>query len=150
MKAIVQRVAHARVRVNGQTIGEIGQGMLVLLGVTHADGQKERDWMSRKLLNLRIFADQDEKMNRSVLDIDGEILLVSQFTLHADTKKGNRPSFIAAAPPQQAEQMYEEMIEKLAQGLGKPLQTGRFGANMQVELTNDGPVTIPIDTEDYF
>lgn len=150
MIAIIQRVKHARVHVNGTTTGAIQQGFLVLLGITHEDGEKELDWLSRKILKLRIFADEAGKMNRSIQDIDGEILLVSQFTLHANTKKGNRPSFVAAARPEHAEPLYEKMIERLNAGLNKAVQTGVFGAEMQVELCNDGPVTIPIDTEDYF
>lgn len=150
MIAIIQRVTQASVSVNGSTTGAIQRGMLVLLGITHEDGEKELDWLGRKILNLRIFPDEAGKMNRSVQAIDGEILLVSQFTLHANTRKGNRPSFVAAARPEHAEPLYEKMIARLDTELAKPVQTGVFGAAMQVELCNDGPVTIPIDTEDYF
>ncbi len=150
MKAVIQRVSEASVTVKGEVTGEIGQGLLVLLGVGHEDGQEELDWLTRKIVNLRIFGDASGKMNLSLKAIEGDLLLVSQFTLHADTKKGNRPSFIAAAKPDIAEALYEKMITSLSEALGKPIQTGVFGADMKVRLLNDGPVTIVVDTKDYF
>ncbi|MEL7148993.1 MAG: D-aminoacyl-tRNA deacylase, partial [Bacteroidota bacterium] len=123
-------------------------GLLILLGITNDDGQEDINWLTRKVLNLRIFNDQQEVMNRSVLDTKGELLVVSQFTLHASTKKGNRPSYIAAARPETAIPLYETFVAELAKGAGKPVQTGEFGADMKVSLLNDGPVTIIIDTKD--
>lgn len=149
MIAVVQRVSQAAVTVGTQTIGSIDDGLLVLLGITHNDSQKQIDWLCKKIVNLRIFSDEEDKMNRSVKDINGDILLVSQFTLHANTKKGNRPSFQDAAPPNIAIPLYEKCIQTLEQELEKPIQTGEFGAMMQVSLINDGPVTIIIDTEKY-
>ena len=148
MIAVVQRVLQASVRVDGVVCGQIGAGLLVLLGVAHADEEADVAWLSRKLVQLRIFADASGQMNRSVQAVGGEILLVSQFTLHASVKKGNRPSFVAAAPPRVAIPLYESMVTQLAAALGRPVQTGRFGADMQVALVNDGPVTLIIDTSE--
>jgi D-aminoacyl-tRNA deacylase len=147
MKAVIQRVSHASVKVDGSTTGEIGQGLLVLLGVEDADTDEDIAWLSNKIVNLRVFNDESEVMNKSLLDVSGGLLLVSQFTLHASTKKGNRPSYIKASKPEFAIPMYEKMITKLQGDLGQPIQTGIFGADMKVELLNDGPVTIIIDTK---
>ena len=140
MRALVQRVARAAVTVEGECVADIGPGLLVLLGVRNGDGEAEADKLVRKLLALRIFEDDEGRMNRSVTDAGGEILCVSQFTLYGDARKGNRPSFVAAAPPEEAEPLYERVRE----GLGA--QGGRFGARMHVELVNDGPVTLIIET----
>ncbi len=147
MIAVIQRVTKASVTIDQQLKGQIGNGLLVLLGITHTDAPEDIEWLARKIIQMRIFADEDGKMNRSVSDVDGNILLISQFTLHASTKKGNRPSFIEAARPEQAIPIYEQMIHALTQELGKPIETGTFGADMKVELLNDGPVTIVIDTK---
>lgn len=148
MIAVLQRVSHASVSIAGRVSGEIGPGLLVLLGVGQDDGPEDVEWLAPKIANMRIFSDQDGKMNRSVIDIGGQTLLVSQFTLHASTKKGNRPSFISAAKPDLAVPLYEAMTRKLSELIGQPTQTGEFGADMQVSLLNDGPVTILIDTKD--
>ena len=140
MRAVVQRVARARVTVDGDTAGEIGPGLLVLLGVKRGDTPEQADRLARKLLALRIFEDDDGKMNRSVADAGGEVLCVSQFTLYGDARKGNRPSFVGAAPPVEAEPLYERVRSAL-----NGAQGGRFGAHMQVELVNDGPVTLVLD-----
>lgn len=147
MKAVIQRVTSASVTINGNVKSKITSGLLVLLGVEDADTQEDIEWLSAKIVNLRIFADENEVMNLSVKDIQGDVLLVSQFTLHASTKKGNRPSYIKAAKPEIAIPMYANMIIQLQADLGKPIQTGEFGADMKVELVNDGPVTIIIDTK---
>ena len=147
MIAVIQRVKQASVKIGDKVNGEIGPGLLVLLGVGHEDNQEDVNWLSAKITNMRIFGDEMGKMNLSVLDAKGEILLISQFTLHASTKKGNRPSFIEAAPPNIAIPLYEAMKNILAQILPSPLQTGEFGADMQVSLVNDGPVTIIIDSK---
>lgn len=149
MIALIQRVTRASVVVEGQLIGEIKNGLLVFLGISAADTSKTIDWLSKKIVGLRIFSDQDDKMNFSVKDVEGDILLVSQFTLYANVKKGNRPSFTDSAPPSLAIPLYEEMIKALEEKLEKPIQTGEFGADMKVELLNDGPVTICIDTQQY-
>jgi D-tyrosyl-tRNA(Tyr) deacylase len=146
MRAILQRVSHASVTVDDETTGEITAGLLVLLGIEDADDENDILKLSSKICNLRIFNDGDGVMNRSVKDIDGEILLVSQFTLFADTRKGNRPSYIRASKPPVAVPMYEKMIVVMSRDLGKPVKTGVFGADMKVSLLNDGPVTIFIDT----
>lgn len=148
MKTVIQRVSEAAVRINGKVKGEIQQGLLILLGVGHDDGLEDIEWLAKKIVNLRIFGDEEGKMNHSIQDINGDILLISQFTLHSSTKKGNRPSYIHAARPETAIPLYEKMIQVLAQNLGKPIQTGEFGADMKVSLLNDGPVTIIIDTKD--
>lgn len=147
MRVVIQRVKHAQVEVAEQVIGKIGVGLMILIGFEAEETEEEFEWLSQKIVNLRIFPDENAVMNRSILDCDGEILLVSQFTLHAATKKGNRPSYIRAAKPDLAVPYYEKMISMLSQKLGKPIQTGEFGADMQVSLLNDGPVTIIIDTK---
>lgn len=147
MRAVIQRVSSASVTVDGAKIANIGQGLLVLLGIEDADGKEDIEWLSKKMVNLRIFNDDDEVMNRSVLDVGGEVIVVSQFTLHALTKKGNRPSYIKASKPDVAIPIYEAFVKKLEQDLGKEVGTGVFGADMKVELLNDGPVTILIDTK---
>lgn len=147
MRIIIQRVSQASVTINGKTNGEIGTGMLVLLGIEVGDNQTDADWLAAKLVNLRIFDDENGVMNRSVQDLNGEILVVSQFTLHASTIKGNRPSYIKAARPEQAIPLYEYFCKLLEENTGKKIQTGIFGADMQVSLINDGPVTIIIDSK---
>jgi len=147
MRAVIQRVAKASVTVKEKIMGEIKKGLVVLLGIEDADNDEDIEWLSSKIVNLRIFDDANGVMNISVKDIDGDVLLVSQFTLHASTKKGNRPSYIRASKPDFAIPMYEKMITRLEQDLGKKIQTGIFGAMMKVELINDGPVTIIIDTK---
>jgi len=147
MRAVIQRVTKASVTVKEKIMGEIKKGLVVLLGIEDADNDEDIEWLSSKIVNLRIFDDANGVMNISVKDIDGDILLVSQFTLHASTKKGNRPSYIRASKPDFAIPMYEKMITRLEQDLGKKIQTGIFGAMMKVELINDGPVTIIIDTK---
>lgn len=147
MRAVLQRVKRASVTVEGNITGAIGEGLLVLLGIEEADTLEDMIWLAGKLVNLRIFDDEQGVMNRSLLETGGGLLLVSQFTLFAATKKGNRPSYSRAAPPVIAIPIYEKMIELLSAELGKPIQTGVFGADMKVELLNDGPVTIVIDTK---
>jgi D-tyrosyl-tRNA(Tyr) deacylase len=147
MRAIVQRVSKASVSIEGTEKSAIGQGLLILLGIEDADTQEDIEWLSSKLTQLRIFNDEQGVMNVSVKDISGEILLVSQFTLHASTKKGNRPSYLKASKPDIAIPLYEKMIAQLEKDLGKTIGTGEFGADMQVELVNDGPVTIFIDSK---
>jgi D-tyrosyl-tRNA(Tyr) deacylase len=147
MRAVIQRVSRAAVVIGERIKSSIGPGLLVLLGIGEADGMEDIEWLSGKIGSLRIFNDADGVMNVSLKDIGGELLLVSQFTLHAATKKGNRPSYIRAARPETARPLYEQMIAQLGVALGMPVQTGEFGADMQVELVNDGPVTIWIDTK---
>lgn len=147
MRAVLQRTAFASVKVDGNITGSIQKGLLVLMGVEDADSVEDIEWLSSKIANLRIFDDENGVMNLSVKDVDGDILLVSQFTLHAATKKGNRPSYIKASKPDVAIPMYEKMITQLEKDLGKKIMTGVFGADMKVELLNDGPVTIVIDTK---
>lgn len=147
MKAVIQRVSKASVTINSKIHSQIGDGLLVLLGIEDADTAEDIEWLSNKIVNLRIFNDDDGVMNRSLKDMNGDILLVSQFTLHASTKKGNRPSYIKASKPEIAIPMYEKMIKQLSVDLGKTVQTGEFGADMKVELLNDGPVTIVMDTK---
>lgn len=144
MKLVVQRVSNAKVEVEGRVIGEIGQGFLVLLGVTHEDTVQNADFLVQKLVNLRVFTDENYKMNLSIKDIKGELLIVSQFTLYANCQKGNRPSFVEAARPEQAEELYNYFVEK-CQAEGINVQTGEFGAHMQVSLLNNGPVTIILE-----
>ncbi len=147
MRAVLQRVTNASVTVEDEIIGEIGQGFLILLGVTHEDTQEEAELLARKISGLRVFTDKQDKMNLSLLDIGGEALVVSQFTLYADCKKGRRPSFINAAKPEEADRLYQKFVELLIQyGIHK-VETGRFGADMKVSLLNDGPVTIVLDTD---
>jgi len=147
MRVVIQRVSKASVTVDGNIAGQIGAGLLVLLGIEDGDTDEEVQWLSNKMVNLRIFNDDAGVMNRSVLEIGGDILLVSQFTLHASTKKGNRPSYIRAGKPEFAVPMYQKMIVQLEKDSGKKVETGIFGADMKVELLNDGPVTIIIDTK---
>jgi D-aminoacyl-tRNA deacylase len=147
MRSIIQRVTQAAVVVDGKTVGEIGAGVLVLLGIEAADTREDIEWLAGKIARLRIFPDMAGAMNQSVTDIDGQALVVSQFTLFASTKKGNRPSFIQAAPPEFAERMYIDFCQELEGLLGKPVQRGVFGAHMSVQLVNDGPVTIWIDSK---
>ncbi len=147
MRAVIQRVSEAMVKVNGEITGSIQKGLLVLVGIEDADTIEDIQWLSGKIVNMRIFDDANGVMNVSVKDVDGGILLVSQFTLHASTKKGNRPSYIRASKPPYAIPMYEQMIEQLSTDLGKRVHTGIFGADMKVSLLNDGPVTIVIDTK---
>jgi D-aminoacyl-tRNA deacylase len=147
MRAVIQRVTKSGVTVDGKRVGQIGNGLLVLLGIEDADGPADIEWLSNKIVNLRVFNDEQGIMNRSVLETGGNILLISQFTLHASTKKGNRPSYIKASKPDRAIPLYEKMIEQLSKDLGKPIEKGIFGADMKVELLNDGPVTIIIDTK---
>lgn len=147
MIAVIQRVSESSVKIDGKIKAEIGLGLMVLLGIEEADGPEDIEWLSKKIVNLRIFPDENEVMNRSLLDVKGEILLISQFTLHASTKKGNRPSYIKAAKPDIAIPIYEKMITALESELGKAIGTGEFGADMKVSLINDGPVTIVMDTK---
>jgi D-aminoacyl-tRNA deacylase len=147
MRVVIQRVKQCSVEVDQKIVGKISDGLLVLLGIEHEDTQEDIYYLCGKIANLRIFNDANGVMNVSVKDIDGEILVVSQFTLHASTKKGNRPSYIKAAHPNQAQPMYEEFVKQLQQEISKPIQTGIFGADMKVSLLNDGPVTIIMDSK---
>lgn len=147
MRIVIQRVAEASVTVEGSITGAIRAGMLVLLGIEDADTEEDITWLSNKIVNLRIFNDENGVMNLGIKEVQGDILLVSQFTLHASTKKGNRPSYIKASKPDFAIPMYEKMIQQLEQDLGKKIQTGIFGADMKVALLNDGPVTIVMDSK---
>jgi D-aminoacyl-tRNA deacylase len=147
MRAVIQRVTKASVMIDGKINGSIGAGLLVFLGIEDADNEEDIEWLAGKIINLRIFNDEAGIMNRSVSDIAGDILLISQFTLHASTKKGNRPSYIKASKPDIAIPLYEKMIQQLTGKLGKDISTGIFGADMKVELLNDGPVTIVIDSK---
>ena len=147
MRLVIQRVSEASVTINNSVVGKINTGFLVLLGIETADSSEDCDWLIQKLVNMRIFGDNEGKMNLSLLDIDGELLIVSQFTLHASTKKGNRPGFIQAARPEQAIPLYEEFKQKAAEACGKQIQSGEFGADMKVALVNDGPVTIIMDSK---
>ncbi|MEM9141548.1 MAG: D-aminoacyl-tRNA deacylase [Bacteroidota bacterium] len=147
MRAVIQRVSESRVWVDGKTVSEISMGLLIFLGIEDADTREDIQWLSRKIVNLRIFNDQDGVMNRSLMDIGGDALVVSQFTLHAATKKGNRPSYIKAAKPEVAVPLYSDFIGQMETDLRKKVGTGVFGADMKVELLNDGPVTILIDTK---
>ena len=147
MRVVIQRVAYASVTIEGICKSKIGKGFLVLLGIEEADGQEDIDWLCKKIVNLRVFEDEDGVMNKSILDENGEILVVSQFTLMASTKKGNRPSYIRAARHEVSIPLYEQFCLTLSQVLGKTVVTGEFGADMKVELLNDGPVTICIDTK---
>ena len=147
MRAVIQRVSEAKVTIDGNVAGSIGNGLTVLLAIEEADNAEDIEWLSGKIVRLRIFDDAEGLMNRSVLDVQGDILLVSQFTLFASTKKGNRPSFSRSAQPETAVPLYETFIVRLSLDLGRPIQTGRFGANMRVSLINDGPVTIIIDSK---
>lgn len=146
MIAVIQKVSEASVTIDGSVKSAIGQGLLVLLGIEDEDADEDIDWLSRKIVNMRIFEDANGVMNESLLDVNGEILVVSQFTLHASTKKGNRPSYIKAAKPDVSVPLYEAFVKKIAE-YGQPVKTGEFGADMKVSLVNDGPVTILIDTK---
>ena len=148
MRAVIQRVSQSNVKVSGEVIGEIKGGLMVLVSFVDEDNDTDLEWMTKKIVNLRIFNDDEGKMNRSIQDVGGDILLISQFTLHGSTKKGNRPSFIKAAKPDIANVMYEKFIKILEQSLGKKIQTGEFGGDMKVSLVNDGPTTIIIDSKD--
>ena len=147
MRAVIQRVTRASVTIDGTIHGQIGNGLLVLAGIEDSDTTDDIEWLSGKVINMRIFNDENHVMNISLKDVDGDILLISQFTLHASTKKGNRPSYIKASKPEIAIPMYEKLIQQLSTDLGKQIQTGIFGADMKVELVNDGPVTIVVDTK---
>jgi len=147
MRAVIQRVSGATVTIDNQVRSSIKNGLLVLLGITNEDGVSDIEWVSKKIINLRIFNDEQNIMNRSIVDINGEIIVVSQFTLMASTKKGNRPSYIKAAKPEIAIPIYEQFISQIENDLNKPVGTGIFGADMKIELLNDGPVTIIIDSQ---
>ena len=147
MRVILQRVSEASVTIDHQVYSQIDKGLLILLGIEENDSQEDIDWLVKKTINMRIFGDEEGKMNLSVLDIEGEILVVSQFTLYASTKKGNRPSFIKSAKPDIAIPLYESFISKMNQTIKKEVKTGVFGADMKVQLINDGPVTISLDSK---
>ena len=147
MKVVLQRVTSASVTISEKVVAQIDNGLLVLVGIEDPDSQEDVQWLCQKIVNLRIFADENEVMNCSVKDIQGDIIVVSQFTLHANTKKGNRPSYIKASKPEIAIPLYESFIQKMELELGKKIQTGQFGADMKVALINDGPVTIIIDSK---
>ena len=147
MRIVIQRTKHASVSIGDRVKSSIGPGMLILVGIEDTDGAEDIDWLCRKIVHLRIFDDENGVMNRSILESGGDILVVSQFTLHASTKKGNRPSYIRAARPEISIPLYEQFCNELGIALGKPVSTGQFGADMQVELLNDGPVTICMDTK---
>ncbi len=147
MKAVIQRVSQSSVTIDAKIVAEIQKGLLVLVGIEDSDSQEDISWLASKIANLRIFADENEVMNLSLKDIDGEMIVVSQFTLHAATKKGNRPSYIKASKPEIAIPLYESFVKQMEIELGKKIQTGQFGADMKVSLVNDGPVTIIIDTK---
>ncbi|MCK8480847.1 D-aminoacyl-tRNA deacylase [Psychroserpens algicola] len=147
MKAVIQRVSKASVTIDKQEVARINSGLLILLGIVNDDSEDDIKWLSNKIVNLRIFSDATGVMNESLLQIQGDVIVVSQFTLHANTKKGNRPSYIQAAKPDVAIPLYETFVNQIQADLGKTIQTGQFGADMKVELINDGPVTIIIDTK---
>ena len=147
MRIVIQRVAHASVTINGTVKSAIGQGYMILVGIEEADTMEDVEWLTKKVINLRVFEDENHVMNRSILEVSGEILLISQFTLHASYKKGNRPSYIRAAKHETAIPLYQAFIASLTQALGKEIGTGEFGADMKVELLNDGPVTICMDSK---
>lgn len=147
MKVVIQRVSKASVTIENLKVAEISNGLLVLLGIVDDDDQEDIKWLSNKIVNLRIFADDEGVMNKSLLDVNGDLIVISQFTLHAATKKGNRPSYIKAAKPDIAIPLYEAFVKQMETDLDKPIQTGEFGADMKVELLNDGPVTIIIDSK---
>lgn len=147
MRVVIQRVTEANVKIDGNIAGEIGKGLMILVGIEEADGVEDIAWLTKKIVNLRIFDDENGVMNRSIIDDGGDILLISQFTLHALTAKGNRPSYIKAAKPEISIPVYEAFIKSLEEGLGKRIATGVFGADMKVSLVNNGPVTILIDSK---
>ena len=147
MRVVIQRAGYASVTINGVCKSSIGKGLMILVGIEETDGKEDIEWLCKKIVNLRVFDDENGAMNKSILEVGGDILVVSQFTLHASTKKGNRPSYIRAAKPEISIPLYEHFCEALSLALGKPIGTGEFGADMKVELLNDGPVTICIDTK---
>ena len=147
MRVVIQKTSHASVTIDGHCKSSIGKGLLILIGIEESDGKEDIDWLCKKIVNLRIFDDENGVMNRSILDDGGDILVISQFTLHASTKKGNRPSYIKAAKPEISIPLYEKFCSELELSLGKEIGTGTFGADMKVELLNDGPVTICMDTK---
>lgn len=147
MRIVIQRVSHASVTINGKCKSAIGHGQLILVGIEESDTQEDIEWLCKKIINLRIFDDENGVMNKSILEKDGNILVISQFTLHASTKKGNRPSYIKAARPETAIPLYNQFCKELSAALGKEVGTGEFGADMKVELLNDGPVTICMDSK---
>lgn len=147
MKIVIQRTLEASVTIEGEKVALIEKGLLVLVGIEDADKEEDSNWLASKIVNMRIFPDENDVMNKSIIDANGDIIIVSQFTLHASTKKGNRPSYIKAAKPDFAIPMYEKFVSQVEQELGKKVQTGRFGADMKVALVNDGPVTIIIDSK---
>lgn len=147
MRVVIQRTGHASVTINGICKSAIQKGLMILIGIEETDGKEDIDWLCKKIVNLRVFDDENGVMNKSILDIDGEILVISQFTLHASTKKGNRPSYIRAAKQEISIPLYEQFCKELSLALGKEIGTGEFGADMKVELLNDGPVTICMDTK---
>ena len=147
MRVVIQRVSEASVKIDGRISGEIGRGLLILLGIEHEDDRSDADWLIQKIIGLRIFSDHEGKMNLSVAEVDGHFLVVSQFTLHASTKKGNRPSYIKAARPEHAIPMYNYFVDNLAKASETKVETGEFGADMKVSLVNDGPVTILMDSK---
>ena len=147
MRAVIQRVSEASVVVEDEKVANIQQGLLVLLGIEIEDTKEDADWLANKISALRIFSDSEGKMNNSILDVDGDVVVVSQFTLHAKTKKGNRPSYIKSARPEQAIPLYDQFKKELSEVIGKQVQSGEFGADMKVSLVNDGPVTITVDSK---
>ena len=147
MRAVIQRVSEASVVIGEQKVADVNQGLLIFLGIETEDAKEDAIWLANKIVQLRIFQDEKEVMNKSITDVDGEIIVVSQFTLHAKTKKGNRPSYIKAARPEQAIPLYEQFKRGLFEAIGSQVQSGEFGADMKVSLTNDGPVTIIVDTK---
>ncbi|SFN62789.1 D-tyrosyl-tRNA(Tyr) deacylase [Paenimyroides ummariense] len=147
MKAVIQRVSQASVTISNEKVADIGLGLLILVGIEDADTQEDIDWLTAKIVQLRIFKDENEVINKSVQDVKGDIIVVSQFTLHASTKKGNRPSYLKASKPTIAIPLYEAFVASMEKSIGKKVQTGQFGADMKVSLLNDGPVTIIIDTK---
>lgn len=147
MRLVIQRVRQAQVAIEQHIVSQINQGLLLFIGIEHRDTEEDASWLAQKVVNMRIFSDEEGKMNKSLLDCQGQLLVVSQFTLHASTKKGNRPSFINAAPPTIAIPLYEKFLQKLQQHTGNTPACGKFGADMQISLLNDGPVTITIDSQ---
>jgi D-tyrosyl-tRNA(Tyr) deacylase len=147
MKAVIQRVSQSSITIKGEIVASIQKGLLILVGIEEADTKEDIEWLSSKIVNLRIFGDENDIMNLSVKDVNGEVIIVSQFTLHASTKKGNRPSYIKAAKPDIAIPLYKQFVQQFEKDLEKKVQTGQFGADMKVSLLNDGPVTILIDTK---
>jgi len=147
MKAVIQRVSQASVTISNEKVADIGLGLLILVGIEDADNPEDIDWLTAKISQLRIFNDENEVMNKSVQDVNGDVIVVSQFTLHASTKKGNRPSYLKASKPNVAIPLYDAFVASIEKAIGKKVQTGQFGADMKVNLINDGPVTIIIDTK---